>query len=256
MIDSRADIHETAKIADNVSIGPWTVIGPNVEIDEGTVIASHVVIDGPTRIGKNNRIFSFSSIGGISQDKKDDGGNTLLEIGDNNTIRECVTINRGTEQGGGVTRIGNNNWLMAYVHIAHDCIVGNNVVFANNATLAGHVTVKDFAGLGGFSAVHQFCVVGEYSFAAGKSAITKDVLPYLMVSGDRAKAVGLNTVGLERNGFTKNDMTWLRRAYKTTFRSRNTTQEALIALHEVRHESKALPLLMTRMENSERGFVR
>ena len=202
MIHETAIIHPGANIQKDVSIGPYSVIGQDVSIESGTVIGSHVVIKGPTSIGPNNKIFHFSSIGEEPQDKKfNQDSNSSLVIGSGNTIREYVSINRGTDAGGGKTVIGNENWIMAYVHIAHDCIIGNNSIFANNATLAGHVIIENFVTLGGFTGVHQFCRVGSYSFSAISSVIVKDVLPYILVSGNTAKPSGLNREGLKRNGF-------------------------------------------------------
>ena len=202
MIDETAIIHPSVNIHEDVSIGPYSVIGQDVSIESGTVIGSHVVIKGPTSIGQNNKIFHFCSIGEEPQDKKfNQDSNSSLVIGSGNTIREYVSINRGTDAGGGKTVIGNENWIMAYVHIAHDCIIGNNSIFANNATLAGHVIIENFVTLGGFTGVHQFCRVGSYSFSAISSVIVKDVLPYILVSGNTAKPSGLNREGLKRNGF-------------------------------------------------------
>ncbi|MBI5463203.1 MAG: acyl-ACP--UDP-N-acetylglucosamine O-acyltransferase, partial [Gammaproteobacteria bacterium] len=201
MIDPRAVIDPTAELADDVSVGPYAVIGPDVQIGAGTVIGPHAVINGPTRIGRNNHIFQFASVGDAPQDKKYKGEPTRLEIGDGNTIREFVTINRGTVQDEGVTRIGDDNWIMAYVHIAHDCQVGSHTIFANNASLAGHVRIEDYVILGGYTLVHQFCALGVHSFTAFSSGIAKDVPPYVMVGGFAAEPHGLNTEGLKRRGF-------------------------------------------------------
>lgn len=256
MIESTAIIHPTAKVADNVSIGHWSVIGPYVEIQEGTSIGSHVVINGPTRIGKNNRIYEFASVGGAPQDKKYQGEDTVLEIGDNNTIREYCTLNRGTNLGGGVTRIGNNNWLMAYVHIAHDCIVGNDTIFANNASLAGHVHVGDYAILSAFSGIHQFCYVGAHSFIGGATYIGKDILPFVLVAGGYTPATcGINTEGLKRRGFNSEMIDTLRRAYKVIFRRGLTVQQAIDELQGF-PESTDLNMLIDALKKSERGIVR
>ncbi len=256
MIDERAIIHPTARIARDVEIGPWTIIGPDVEIQEGTWIGPHVVINGPTKIGKNNRIFQFASLGEAPQDKKFHGEKTTLEIGDNNTIREFCTFNRGTVQGGGVTKIGNNNWIMAYVHIAHDCIVGNNTVFANNASLAGHVIVEDFVTFAGFAGVHQFCRVGSYSFVAKATYVTQDVLPYILVSGYTPEACGLNTEGLKRNGFSTETIENLKRAYRLIFRQGLTLKEAIVELEKIQHQGPEIGRLIQALQDSTRGIVR
>jgi len=230
LIDSRAIIDPSAKIADGVTIEPFAVIGADVEIGAGSCVCSHAVVKGPTRIGKNNKIYSFAAVGEAPQDKKYAGEDTWLKIGDGNVIREFCTINRGTVQCGGITHIGNNNWIMAYVHIAHDCRVGNNTVLANNATLAGHVTIDDYVILGGATLIHQFCSVGAYAFTAMGSVVPKDIPPYLMVSGHMAKSHGLNTEGLKRNGFTPETIKLLRSAYKTLFRSGLTKKGRLLSL--------------------------
>ena len=228
MIDETAIIHPGANIQKDVSIGPYSVIGQDVSIESGTVIGSHVVIKGPTSIGPNNKIFHFSSIGEEPQDKKfNQDSNSSLVIGSGNTIREYVAINRGTDAGGGKSVIGNEYWIMAYVHIAHDCIIGNNSIFANNATLAGHVIIENFVTLGGFTGVHQFCRVGSYSFSAISSVIVKDVLPYILVSGNTAKPSGLNREGLKRNGFDSNTIKLLKKAYKIIYREGLTLSNSL-----------------------------
>ena len=256
MIHPTAIIDPGAQIAAGVSVGAYSIIGADVEIDENTWIAPHVVINGPTRIGRNNKIYQFSSIGAVPQDKKYAGEKTFLEIGDGNVIRESCTINRGTAQGGGVTRIGNNNWIMAYVHIAHDCIIGNHVVFANNASLAGHATIQDYVILGGFSLVHQFCVVGEYAFTAMASAISKDIPPYLMVSGHMAKPHGLNTEGLKRHGFSPDTINQLRRAYKILYRSNYTVEQALEKLRELEGDCAEVGRWVEFLGKSTRGIIR
>ena len=257
MIDQTAIIHSNADIHKNVSIGPYSVIGENVSIGSGTVIGSHVVITGPTTIGPNNKIFHFSSIGEDPQDKKfNEDQNSYLEIGSNNTIREYVSINRGTSDGGGKTTIGNNNWIMAYVHIAHDCIIGNNSTFANNATLAGHVAIQDFVTLGGFTGVHQFCRVGSYSFSAISSVIVKDVPPYILVSGNTAKPSGLNREGLKRNGFDANTINLLKKAYRIIYCQGLTLSEALNELMELSVDSKSVNAMHSFISSSERGIVR
>ncbi len=255
-IDPRAVIDPSAKIADSATIGPFTIIGADVEIEEKTWIGPHVVINGPTYIGRENRIFQFASIGEIPQDKKFHGESSKLEIGDRNTIREYVSINRGTEEGGGLTRIGNDNWLMAYIHIAHDCMIGNNTTFANGATLAGHVTIDDHAILGGFTLVHQFCAVGKYAFCGMGSAISKDVPPFVMVSGSPAHPYGVNTEGLKRHKFPKDTIKALRDAYKTIYRSSLTVEEALSRLREKAKEEKEINLLIDFLTHTTRGIIR
>jgi UDP-N-acetylglucosamine acyltransferase len=257
LIDQTAIIHSNADIHKNVSIGPYSVIGENVSISSGTVIGSHVVITGPTTIGPNNKIFHFSSIGEDPQDKKfNKDQNSYLEIGANNTIREYVSINRGTSDGGGKTIIGNNNWIMAYVHIAHDCIIGNNSTFANNTTLAGHVAIQDFVTLGGFTGVHQFCRIGSYSFSAISSVIVKDVPPYILVSGNTAKPSGLNREGLKRNGFDADTINLLKKAYRIIYRESLTLSEALNELMELSIDSKSVNVMYSFISSSERGIVR
>lgn len=253
MIDKTAIVDASAKIAANVQIGPYSVIGPDVEIGEGTWIGPHVVIQGPTVIGRENRIYQFSSIGEASQDKKFIGQKSQLKIGDRNVIREFCTFNRGTDETR-ITQIGNDNLFMAYVHIAHDCVVGNHTVFANNASLAGHVTVEDYVVLSGFAGVFQFCRVGAYSFATTNSVIIKDVPPFMKVSGYYAKPYGLNTVGLQRRGFTDEVMTRLRRAYKVLYRNGLTLAKAIEALQQV--ECPEVSKLVQFIQASETGIVR
>ncbi len=256
MIDSRAIIDPSAKIADGVTIEPFAVIGADVEIGAGSYVCSHAVVKGPTRIGKNNKIYSFAAVGEAPQDKKYAGEETWLKIGNGNVIREFCTINRGTVQCGGITRIGHNNWIMAYVHIAHDCNVGNNTVLANNATLAGHVTIDDYVILGGATLIHQFCSVGAYAFTAMGSVVPKDIPPYLMVSGHMAKSHGLNTEGLKRNGFAPETIKLLRSAYKTLFRSGLTKKEALSQLEPEAEKNESLQVLVDFIQKAKRGVIR
>jgi UDP-N-acetylglucosamine acyltransferase len=257
LIDSTAIIHPDAKIDSDVNIGPYSIIGANVSIGAGTEVGSHVVIKGPTKIGRNNKIYHFCSLGEVPQDKKYKGEeDSILEIGDGNTVREYVSINRGTEDGGGKTILGDNNWIMAYVHIAHDCIVGNNTTFANNATLAGHVRIDDFAILGGFTGVHQFCRIGSYSFSAISSVIVKDVPPYVLVSGNTAKPSGLNREGLKRHGFNTDKINLLRKAYKTVYRDGLILKDALNVLAELSIDSEEVELMRSFIAASERGIVR
>ncbi|HEX4044828.1 MAG TPA: acyl-ACP--UDP-N-acetylglucosamine O-acyltransferase [Gammaproteobacteria bacterium] len=254
MIDKTAIIDSSAKIANNVHIGPYSVIGPEVEIGEGTWIGPHVVIQGPTRIGRENQIFQFASIGERTQDLKFRGERTYLEIGDRNTIREFCTFNRGSVQDKSLTRIGNDNLFMAYVHIAHDCTVGDHTVFANNASLAGHVTVEDYACMMGFSGVFQFCRVGAYSFVSTNSVVIKDVPPYVKVSGYYAKPFGLNTIGLQRRGFSEESMMQLRRAYKIVYRNGLTVAKAIEELRKV--DCPEVARLIQFIESSTAGIVR
>jgi len=256
LIDERAIIDPSAKLASDVSVGPFSIIGPEVEIEAGTTIGPHVVIKGPTRIGKNNTIYQFSSIGEAPQDKKFAGEATRLEIGDNNTIREYVSINRGTGDGGGLTRIGNDNWIMAYVHIAHDCQVGNHTIFANNATLAGHVDVHDHAILGGFAAVHQFCRVGEHSFTAMATAINKDIPPFVMASGNLAKPHGLNMEGLKRRGFSDANIKNMRKAYKLLYKSGLPLEAALKQMNALASETPEVGIMVAFIEKSTRSIIR
>ena len=256
MIDTRALIHPKAELASDVEVGPYTVIGPDVMIGEGSWIGPHVVINGPTRIGRQNKIFQFASIGEMPQDKKYGGEPTLLEIGDRNVIREFCTLNRGTVQGGGATRIGSDNWIMAYVHIAHDCQIGDHTIFANNASLAGHVVIEDHVILGGFSQVHQFCSLGAHCFTAFGSGIAKDVPPYVMVAGHPAEPRGLNVEGLRRRGFSAETLANLRRAYKTIYRSNLTLKEAVEQLKGMLGDCPELEPMVAFLEKSERGILR
>ena len=217
-IHPTAIIADGAQIADDVEIGAYSIIGANVSIGSGTWVGPHVVIEGHTTIGKNNRIFQFCSLGAIPQDKKYAGEPTRLEIGDGNTIREFCTFNIGTAQDVGVTRLGNNNWIMAYVHLGHDCQIGDNTIFANNATLGGHVHVGDWVILGGFTSVHQFCHIGDHAMTAFSSAVAQDVPPYVMAHGNRAVPAGINAEGLKRRGFSPEQIRTVRNAYKSLYR--------------------------------------
>lgn len=255
-IDARAVVDSSARIGKEVSIGPFSVIGPHVDIGDGTWIGPHVVINGPTRIGKDNRIFQFASVGEVPQDKKFHGEDSTLEIGDRNTIREFATINRGTADGGGVTRIGNDNWLMAYIHIAHDCMVGNHTIFANSASIAGHVQIEDHVILGGFTLVHQFCSIGQHAFSGMGSAISKDVPPFLMVNGNPAAPHGLNNEGLKRRNFSKETQQVLRDAYKLIYRAGLTLEEAKLQLKPLAQLHKEVELMLAFIENSQRGIIR
>ena len=257
MIHNTAIIHPDADIDESVHIGPYTCIGADVKLGANCDIGSHVVINGPTTIGKNNKIYQFASIGEDPQDKKFEGEqDSFLEIGDNNLIREYCSINRGTHHGGGVTRIGNNNWIMAYVHIAHDCLVGDDTVFANNVTLAGHVKIDNNVILGGFTGVHQFCHIGRYSFSAISSVIVKDVPPYLMVCGNSAKPNGLNKEGLKRNGFDEDTISVIKKAYKNVYREGLLLKEALNKVNVLAEKSPDVKYFYDFIKNSDRGIVR
>ena len=254
MIHETAVIDPSAKIGKDVHIGPYSVIGPEVEIGDGTWIGPHVVINGPTTIGQGNKIYQFSSIGEITQDLKYNGERTYLEIGDHNIIREFCTINRGSIQDKAITKIGSHNLLMAYVHIAHDCVVGNHVVFANNASLAGHVHIDDYVVLGGFSGVFQFCRLGAHSFISTNSVVIKDVPPFVKVSGYYAKPFGLNSVGLQRRGFTADVISELKRAYKIVYRNGLTVANAVEQLKTmITPEVQAMTQFI---EASSAGIVR
>ena len=256
MIHKQALIDPGASIASDVVIGPWTLIGPDVVIESGTWIASHVVIRGPTRIGRHNKIYQFATIGEDSPDKKYAGESTHLDIGDRNIFRESCTIHRGTVQGGGITRIGHDNLFMAYTHVAHDCILGDRIIFSNNASVAGHVWIDDDVCLGGMVGVHQFCRIGVHSFAAAGSIILKDVPPFVMVSGYPAEAHGLNNVGLERRGFSPETTAALKKAYKIIFRQSLTLQEAMMKLKEVAQDVSEVQSLIDFLAQSTRGIIR
>jgi UDP-N-acetylglucosamine acyltransferase len=256
LIDPRAVVDPGARLASDAVVGPFTVIGDGVEIGPGCRIGPHVVIKGPTRIGRDNHIFQFASIGEAPQDKKYGGEPTRLEIGDRNVIRESVSIHRGTVSGGGVTRVGNDNLIMIGGHIAHDCQIGNHTIFANNATLAGHVTVEDHVILGGATLVRQFCSLGVHSFTAGGSLINKDVPPFVLVSGQMARPYGINVEGLKRRGFSAGVIRMLRQAYRTVYRSNLTLEQALEALHEMESDCAEIAILARFIERSQHGIVR
>lgn len=255
-IDSHAIVDPEATLADDVSVGAFSIIGPNVEISSGTWIGPHVTINGPTRIGKNNRIFQYASLGDAPQDMHYEGENTRLDIGDNNIIREFVTMNRGTTSGGEVTSLGDNNFIMSYAHIAHDCKVGNYTIFANNASLAGHVIISDHAILSGFTLVHQFVSIGEHCFTGMGSAISKDVPPYMRVAGNPAKAFGMNSEGLKRRGFSADALSDLRKAYKILYKSRLTLEDAVNALEEMAVTSNEISNIVTFIKQARRSIIR
>jgi len=256
MIDPRAAIDPGAELDERVSVGPFAVIGPGVQIGAGTEIGPHAVIRGETRIGCDNRIFQFASVGEDPQDKKYAGEPTRLEIGDRNQIREFTTIHRGTVQDNGVTRIGNDNLLMAYTHVAHDCQVGNNVIMANAASLGGHVRLDDWAILGGFAIVHQFCHIGAHSFAAMGSAIGKDVPPYVLVSGNPAKPYGINVEGLRRRQFSSEQISCIKQAYKTLYQSGILLSDAIEQILADAPERPEIEGFVQFLQDSERSIVR
>jgi UDP-N-acetylglucosamine acyltransferase len=256
LIHPSAIIDDLAGIAEGVSVGPFCVIGPDVEIGAGTVIGPHVVIRGPTRIGRENRIFQFASIGEDPQDKKYQGEITRLEIGDRNVIREYSTVHRGTIQDKSVTRLGDDNLLMAYTHVAHDCVIGNGVIMANGASLAGHVTVDDCAILGGFSLVHQFCRIGRYSFSGMGSVISRDIPPYVMVGGSPTRPRGINSVGMERRGFDAESILQIKRAFKLIYKSRLKLEEAIESLTAMAEQSSEVIPLLEFLKQSGRSILR
>ncbi len=257
MIHPTAIVHPKAKLGKNVSIGPYAVIGEHVELGDGTSVGAHAVITGHTRIGRDNRIFQFASLGEMPQDKKYAGEPTRLEIGDRNTIREFCTFNTGTVQDQGVTRIGNDNWCMAYVHVAHDCQLGNGIVLANCVTLGGHVHVGDHAVLGGFTAVHQYCKIGAHVITAGGTVVFKDIPPFVMAAGaDAARPHGLNTEGLKRRGFSPERIKALKQAYKTLYRSQLTLEEAKQRLALQAQEAPDVQVLVDFLAGVTRGIIR
>lgn len=256
LIHPQAIVDPSARLAEDVEVGPWTLIGPDVEIGAGTRIASHVVIKGPTRIGEGNQIFQFATIGEDCQDKKYAGEPTRLEIGDHNVFREGCTVHRGTVQDEGITRIGSHNLLMAYAHVAHDCVMGDNIILANNAALAGHVHVGDHAILGGFTAVHQFCRIGAHVMCGAGTVVLKDIPAYVMATGNSARPHGINLEGLRRRGFDAEALSALRRAYKSIYRKGLTVDQALQELRLLAQEQPAVELLIESLETSTRGIVR
>jgi UDP-N-acetylglucosamine acyltransferase len=256
VIDSRAIVDPSAKLADNVSVGPWSIIGPGVEIGEDTVIGSHVVIKANTRMGKGNLVYQFASVGEDPADKKFTGEDTWLLIGDNNIIREGCTLHRGTGTGGGFTRIGNGNLLMAYVHIAHDCVVGNNTVFANNAGLSGHVQVDDWVILGGFAGVNQFLRIGAHAMVGGMTHISHDVPAYVIVSGTPPSVRSVNMVGLERRGFNDSSIRQIRQAFKILYKKGLSLQEAQQQITALVCDSPELDVFLQSIMGSTKGIHR
>lgn len=255
-IHTSAIIDPSASVAEDVEVGPWTLIGPDVTIGPGTKIESHVVIKGPTVIGANNHIFQFSTVGEATTDLKYQGEPTRLVIGDNNVIREGVTIHRGTVQDRGETTIGNDNLFMAYAHIAHDCVVGDHCIFVNNASLAGHVHVGDWVILGGYTLVYQFCRIGDHAFTGYSSGIHKDIPPFVLVNGQPATPRSINSEGLKRRGYSKADIAALLKAFKLIYRRGLTTEQAIAELSVLAEDCKHIHLMIEALQNSKAGIVR
>ena len=259
-IHSSAVIAPGAQLDSSVEVGAYAVIGPHVQIGAGTRIGPHVVIEGHTTIGRDNQIFQFSSLGAAPQDKKYAGEPTRLEIGDRNTIREFATFNLGTVQDAGATRIGNDNWIMAYVHLAHDCQLGNNIILANNATLAGHVHLGDWVFLGGFTSVHQFCHIGAHAMTAFTAAVSQDIPPFVTAAGNRAVPAGINSEGLKRRGFSSEQIMAIKRAYKVIYRSGLPLEQAKLELQQLESKSPESAAHIRQMrefiEVSTRGIIR
>lgn len=251
-----AIIHPNARLADDVEVGAYTIIGEHVEIAAGTWIGPHVVIEGHTRIGKANRIFQFCSVGAMPQDKKYAGEPTRLEIGDNNTIREFCTLNTGTAQDAGVTRIGNDNWIMAYVHVAHDCQIGSHTIMANGATLGGHVHVGDWVFLGGLSGVHQFVRIGAHAMTGFQTRLSQDLPPYVTAADNPAVAHGINSEGLKRRGFSAEAIMAVKRAYKTLYKSGLSLEDAKAALQSQAAEQPEVQPLVDFLAAATRGILR
>ena len=255
-IHATAIVDASAELDSSVEIGAYSIIGANVKIDAGSRIAGHVMINGPTVIGKNNHIFQYSSLGEAPQDKKYNGEPTSLEIGDNNTIREFCTFNRGTVQDKNITKIGSDNWIMAYVHIAHDCQIGNHTILANNVSLAGHVDINDYAILGGFTLIHQFCKIGSHVITAVGSVVFKDIPPYVTAAGYEAKPHGINAEGLKRRGYSAESILQIKRAYKALYRNGLTLEEAKVELAAMQKTTPEIKLLTDFLNVSTRGIVR
>lgn len=262
MIDPTAFIHPSTLVEDGaiigagVHIGPFCYIGSHVEIGEGTTLKSHVVVNGFTKIGRDNEIYQFASIGEVNQDLKYAGEPTRVEIGDRNRIRESVTIHRGTEQGGGLTKVGSDNLLMVNAHIAHDCVVGDRCILANNATLGGHVTIDNFVIIGGMTAVHQFCVIGSHVMVGGCSGVVQDVPPYVIAQGNHATPYGLNIEGLKRRGFEKETQQAIRQAYKLLYRSGKTLEEVKPEIEALAVDHPAVEAFTDFFSRSTRGIIR
>ncbi len=256
LVDPRAAIDPAAELDDGVSVGPFAVIGAGVQIGRGTWIGPHAVLKGPTRIGAENKVYQFASVGEDPQDKKYRGEPTHLEIGDRNVIREYATVHRGTAQDQGLTRVGDDNLLMAYCHVAHDCVIGDHTILANAASLGGHVDIDDWAILGGFTIVHQFCHIGAHSFCAMGSVISKDVPAYVMVGGHPAEPHGINAEGLRRRHFGEPAILQIRRAYKILYKSGLSLTEATVELRALVQQAPELQVLVDSLERSERSITR
>lgn len=256
MIDPRAIIHPNAELASDVKVGPFSIIGADVQIDSGSEIGPHVVIKGPTVIGRENKIYQFASIGEDPQDKKYDDELTRLEIGDRNVIREFCTMHRGTQQDQGLTLIGSDNLFMAYTHVAHDCVIGDHIIMANGASIAGHVHIDDHAILGGFTLVHQFTQIGEYSFAQMGSAITQDIPPYVMVGGRPTRPHGINSVGMERNGKSPEVIRQIRKAYKILYKNNLRLEDAIEEMEDMAGDCDELSNMVSFLRNVTRGILR
>ena len=256
LIHSTAIIDPKAELDSSVKVGAYTIIGPNVQIGAGSEIGPHAVIEGHTTIGENNRIFQFASLGAIPQDKKYRGEPTRLIIGNGNTIREFTTFNLGTVTGIGETRIGDDNWIMAYCHLAHDCVIGSHTIFANNASLAGHVTIGDYVILGGYTLVFQFCQIGNYAMTAFAAGVHKDVPPYFMAAGYRAEPAGINSEGMRRNGFTPEQIANVKNAYKTLYRQGLPYEEARNQIAQAAETAPELAVLRDFLADSQRSIIR
>jgi UDP-N-acetylglucosamine acyltransferase len=256
MIHPTAIVHPGARLGAGVSVGPYSIVGEHVELGDGTTIGSHAVVEGHTRLGRNNRVFQFASLGSAPQDKKYRGEPTRLEIGDANTFREFSTINTGTVQDEGITRIGDDNWFMAYSHVAHDCVVGSHTIFANNAHVAGHCHVGDWVILGGFTGVHQFVRIGAHAMTGGGTILFQDLPPYVTAVGNPAKTYGINSEGLKRRGFSEAAIAALKRAYRTLYREGLSLAEARAALAAAAPAAPELDALLSFIDASKRGLLR
>lgn len=256
-IHPTAIVDPTAQLHPSVEVGPYSIIGANVSIGEGTWIGPHVVLRGPMSIGRGNRIYQFASLGELSQDKSArDDDDTRVEIGDNNTIREYVTIQRGTLKDQGLTRLGDDNWVMAQAHIAHDCIVGSHTILANGSTLAGHVTIEDYVGLGGYTLVHQFCRVGAHSYTGGGAVVLRDLMPFVIAEGQPARPRGINTEGLKRRGFSAEDIGAIKDAFKRVYLSGALMSDVKLQLGEIAQRSPHVAQILAFIESSKRALAR